>query len=45
MIMENHSGVMSTGENIRALWQSYQKSHLVANQEDLGEENDGFVKL
>jgi hypothetical protein len=26
----------------RALWQSYQQSHLVANQEEFGEGNDKF---
>jgi hypothetical protein len=25
-----------------ALWKSYQQSHLVANQEELGKENYGF---
>jgi hypothetical protein len=25
-----------------ALWQYYQQSQLIANQEDLGEVNDGF---
>jgi hypothetical protein len=39
MRMEKHGGIKSTGENsyssIRALWQSYQKRHLAANQEEL----------
>jgi hypothetical protein len=39
--------MMSTGEKSRfvhqsALWQSYQQSHLVANREDVGEEDYGF---
>jgi hypothetical protein len=37
--MEKHGGIKSTGENsyssTRVLWQSYQKSHLAANQEEL----------
>jgi hypothetical protein len=45
--MENHSGMMWTGENSLFVhqstpWQSYQQNHLLANQEDPGEENDGF---
>jgi hypothetical protein len=43
MSMENHGEAISTGENRfvnhSALWQFYQQSHLVANQEDLGEGN------
>jgi hypothetical protein len=46
MGMKNHGVVMSTGANwfVRqsAIWQSYQQSHLVANQEDLSEENYEF---
>jgi hypothetical protein len=42
--------MISTGKtpdsSTRALWQSKQRSHLVANQEELGERNDkfGFTK-
>jgi hypothetical protein len=40
MIMEDHGGMISVGKtpdlSIRALWQSYQQSHLVAKQEELG---------
>jgi hypothetical protein len=36
--------MISTGEtpdsSTRVLWQSYQQSHLVANQDNLGEGND-----
>jgi hypothetical protein len=47
MTMEKHGGKMLTGENSwfihhSALWQYYQQSHLVANQEELGEGNDGI---
>jgi len=40
--MENHGGMISTGEtpdsSTRALWKSYQQSHLVAKQEELAKE-------
>jgi hypothetical protein len=47
MNIENHGGMVSTGENSRfvhqiSLWQSYKQSYLVANQEELGEGNNGF---
>jgi hypothetical protein len=46
MSMANHGGIVLTGENWfvhqSALWQSYQQSHLVANLEEVGEENDEF---
>jgi hypothetical protein len=32
-----------TESSTRALWQSYQQSHLAANQEELGEGNDEFI--
>jgi hypothetical protein len=42
--MENHGGIISTGEtpdsSTRALWESYQQSHIVANQVEPGEGND-----
>jgi hypothetical protein len=44
MSMENQGGIILTGKTLgsttRALWQSYQQSHLVANLEELSEEND-----
>jgi hypothetical protein len=44
--MESHDGMMLTGKTLdssaRALWKSYQQSHPVANQEELGEGNDEF---
>jgi hypothetical protein len=47
MNMENHGGIVSTGKtpdlSIRALWQSYQQSHLVAKQEELTKEIMYFV--
>jgi hypothetical protein len=46
MRVENHGGLISTGKipdlPTRGLWQSYQQSHLVANQEELGEANNEF---
>jgi hypothetical protein len=44
--MESHGGMISTEENSlfvhqSALWQSYQHSNLVANEENLGEGSDG----
>jgi hypothetical protein len=40
--MENNGGMISTREtpdlSTRALWQSYQQSHLVAKQEELAKE-------
>jgi hypothetical protein len=47
MSVENHGAMMSTGESYwfvhkSALWQSYQHSHLMDNQEELGDGNDGF---
>jgi hypothetical protein len=46
MSKENHGGMVSTRGNSllvhqSVLWKSYQQSHLVANQEDLDEGNDG----
>jgi hypothetical protein len=41
MSMDNHGGKMST-EVKNYLWQSDQQSDLAANQESVGEENDGF---
>jgi hypothetical protein len=44
MSIQNRGGMISTGEtsisSTRAVWQSYQSSHLVADQEELGEVND-----
>jgi hypothetical protein len=44
MNMENHDGLISTGKipdlSTRGLWQSCQQSHLIANQEELGEANN-----
>jgi hypothetical protein len=34
MGMEIHGGMMLTGEDQSTLWQSYQQSHLVANEEE-----------
>jgi hypothetical protein len=47
MIMENHGGMVLTGENSwsvcqNTLWKSYQQSHLGANQEEFGEGDDQF---
>jgi hypothetical protein len=45
MSMKKHGGKIWTGEtdlSTRALWQSYQQIHLVADQEELGEGNDEF---
>jgi hypothetical protein len=46
MSLENHGGMIWTGNTpdsfTRALWQSCQLSHLVANQEELGEGSDDF---
>jgi hypothetical protein len=46
--MEKYGGIMLTGENSQyvhqnALWQSYQHSHLIANQEDMGKEMMDFA--
>jgi serine/threonine protein kinase len=39
MSMENHGGIISTPDlSTRTLWQSYQKSHLVAKKEELTKE-------
>jgi hypothetical protein len=41
--MENHDGMVFAGKisdsSTRALWKYYQHRHLIAKQEDLGEEN------
>jgi hypothetical protein len=42
--------MMSTGKKSQfihqsALWQSYQQSHLVKNQENLGKGHDGFLSI
>jgi hypothetical protein len=46
MSMENHGGMILTSEtpdlSTRALWKFYQQSHLIVNQEELGEISDGF---
>jgi hypothetical protein len=48
MSLENNGGMMSTEEIpdsfTRALWKSYQRTHLVANQEELGEGSE-FILL
>jgi hypothetical protein len=45
--VESHGGMISTAENFdlftRALWQSYQQSPLIANQEELAKEVMNFV--
>jgi hypothetical protein len=47
--MENYGGICRHGKtpdsSTKVLWQLYQQSHLVANQENLGERNDGFSVL
>jgi hypothetical protein len=45
MSMENYGEIIWSGESSRfvhqsALWQSYQQSHVVANQEELGVNDD-----
>jgi hypothetical protein len=45
MSLENHGRISEGGTPdsfTRALWQFYQQSHLVANQENLGIGNDEF---
>jgi hypothetical protein len=46
MSMDNHGGKVWRGEtpdsSTRALWLSYQQSHLLANKEELGEGNNEF---
>jgi hypothetical protein len=46
MSMERHNEMISTGEtpdwSTRPLWQSYQKRHLVVNQEELDKINYEF---
>jgi hypothetical protein len=45
--MENRGEIISTGETLdsstTALWQSYQKSHLAAKQEELVKEMMNFA--
>jgi hypothetical protein len=46
MSVENHGGMISTGKSLdtstRVLWQSYQQSQLLENQEELGKGNAEF---
>jgi hypothetical protein len=45
--MESHGGMISTGEtpdlSTRALWQSYQQSHLVAKHEEMARDMMNFA--
>jgi hypothetical protein len=46
--MSKHGGMIMAEETFKfvhqcALWQSYQQSHLVANQEDLGKGYNDFI--
>jgi hypothetical protein len=45
--IKNHDGWRQQGRTYQsihksALWESYQQTHLVADQEDLGKGNDGY---